>query len=481
MKIIQNRVRDKLSTIHKQTIRRAVMGVLSITITTSGLFLGSVEAKDSDITLSQQQEKKVVALLGDLNENASDNVKNELRQLVYEAETRINKRELENNYLVSKDEAETWKKITDLLDKETIRQVGVYRYANESSENQNQNLDYGKETMENLKKTLSDDDWNCLNEIRNNYFTAVENNAQDYDVDTEYEMSVVLEKYPDLDADAIILNILDDKTQQNIGMFKITPECDAVYQKGSENGLNSLDLEEQESLKKIWEQTIDILPKELFANFTYFKVGGDGKLGTFAYVTPLDSEGKLWCMTVDPADIDEDGFYPYTIVHEMAHYITLNQNQVNYLDDRAYPMDRYRDWLCVANEDSYLQSYYKLFWRDIIIDWYMDRENPYFYFRHQSQFITGYASTDCVEDLAENFSAYVFLEKAPTPEIQAKFDFFDSYPELKSIKNKILENVKANNVYVNPEIEPVYEEQADGRSYLDGYISLLSSIAEILS
>ncbi|WP_330695161.1 hypothetical protein, partial [Anaerotignum sp.] len=458
-------------------------GVLCVAMTASGLFLGCAEAKETNITLSQQQEEEVVALLGDLNENVSDGVKDELRKLVYEAETSITERELKDNYRLSNEEAKVWEEITNLLDKETMRQFGrVYGYANGVSqgENQEENIDYGKEMMDNLKKILSNQDWNRVNEIRNDYFTAIENNDQDYNTDPELEIRLIINKYSELDADAILLNLLGDKSQKNLGMFKITPEFDAVYQNGTENGLNLLGSEEQESLKKVWEQTTDILPKELFANFKYFKVGGDGELGVFAYVTPLDSEGKIWCMSVDPADIKDDGFYPYTVVHEMAHYITLNQNQVKYLNSELYPMDRYREWLFVANEDSYLQAYYKLFWRDMIIDWYTNRDNPYFYLRHQSQFVTGYASTNCTEDMAESFSAYVLLDEAPTPETQAKLDFFDSYPELKDIKSDILNNIKKNNVYVNPSNEPVYEQE-ENSTLLDGYISLLSSITEIMS
>lgn len=483
MKIKQNILRDKIRMTYKQMGRCVLTGVLCVTMTASGLFLGCVEAKDTNIILSQQQEEEVIALLGDLNENASDSVKNELRQLVYEAETLIADRESKDNYLLSKKEANIWEAITALLDKETMRQFGkVYRNSNGVSQGEDQegDMDYGKEMMDNLKKVLSNQDWNRVNEIRNDYFTAIENNDQDYSVNPELEIRGVINKYNELDSDAILLNLLGDKSQQNLGIFKITPDFDAVYQKGTENGLYLLGPEEQKSLKKVWEETTDIIPKELFANFKYFQVGGDGELGTFAYVTPLDAEGKLWCMTVDPADIKDDGYYPYTVVHEMAHYITLNQNQVNYLNKKLYPMDRYRDWLLVANDDSYLQAYYKLFWRDMIIDWYTNQDNPYFYLRHQSQFVTGYASTDCTEDLAESFSAYVLLDEAPTPETQAKFDFFDSYPELRSIKSDILNNIKKNNVYVNPNSEPVYGQE-DESTFLDEYINLLSSITEIMS
>jgi hypothetical protein len=52
----------------------------------------------------------------------------------------------------------------------------------------------------------------------------------------------------------------------------------------------------------------------------------------------------------------------------------------------------------------------------------------------------------------------VLLKSAPTPAIQAKFDFFDGYPELKQLKQDILLKVENNAVEVNAEIEPEYEE-----------------------
>ncbi len=479
MKSKQNIFKVKIRNFQKQACRYLLTGVLCVTMTASGLFLGSAEAKNTDVLSADQQEAKVVALLGDLNENAPSSVKNKLRQLVNEAETQIAEREAKGNYLITSEEFRLWQDITALLDKETMRQVGQcyfeVRYSDESSE---QAVDYGKEMMDNLKQEISLEDWSTLNKIRNDYFEARENGTQNYHVDTELEIRTIINKYKELDADAVLLNLLCSKDQQNLGMFVITPECDAVYQKGTENGLNMLGDEEQKALKEVWELTTDILPKELFKNFKYFKVGGDGEYGVYAYVTNLDSEGKLWCMTVDPSDIHEDGIFPYTVVHEMAHYITLNETQVDYDNNEFYSIDRYDDWYCVANVDSYIQAFYTSFWRDTMIDWYTNQENPYFYFRHQSQFVSAYASTNCAEDMAESFSAYVLMDNALTPEAQEKLDFFDSYPELKSIKTDILNNVKKNEVYVNSEIEPTYEQ--DGRTpELDGFVDVMVAITAI--
>lgn len=440
----------------KRKLKSLVLTLLLIMICTS-LFSGCTENANADTIITSQEEAETAVLLGDLNQNAPDDVKNKLAQLVHETNTYSTERESNGDYEMSDDEYILWEKITSLLDKETIRQFGEEP---QEDEIENTNFDYGKDTMANLKQILTNEDWTTINNIRNKYFYAIENDDQNYDVDTEAEIKTILNKYKELDSVAVTLNLLNSKNQHDLGMFKITPEFDAVYQSGSENGLTVLNEKEQESLEAVWEHTTDILPKELFANFKYFKVGGDGKLGSDAYVIPVDSEGKLWCMAVDPDDISDDNLFPYTVVHEMGHYLTLNENQVEYFDDNEvfYPIDRYSDSQCVAKEDSYIQAFYELFWKDIINDWRTNQENPYFYYRHKSQFITEYSASECAEDIAECFSAYVFLDKAATPETQRKYDFFNSYPEFRSIKNEILNNVKENKIPVNPEIEPTYDE-----------------------
>lgn len=437
--------------------KKILVTALMVFMAGSVVFTGCAGENVANLSLTHREQAKVLALLGDLHEDVSQKVVYKLSQLVHKGEALRTEREEKENYEMMDEEYELWLEITALLDKETIRQFGENKFEEESKDF---DLDYGENTMENLRKILTEKDWNELKEIRDAYFLTAESDEQDSYDETQQGINKIICKYKGLDVDAISLNLLDDKNQQNFGMFTITPELEVKYQNGAENGLKVLNPEEQEALKLVWKQTTDILPIKLFANFKYFKVGGDGELGTYAYVMPVDSEGKLWCMTVDPADITEDGLFPYTVVHEMAHYITLNEKQVEYFkEDRiAYPSERFTDGQCVAKEDSYLQAYYKTFWEDIINDWSTNPDNPYFYYRHQSQFVTGYSATECAEDMAESFSAYVFLDRAPTAETQKKLNFFDSYPEFKALKYDILKKVKENKVYVNPEIEPVYNE-----------------------
>lgn len=398
--------------------------------------------------LSEEENKKLVALLGDLNENAPDSVKNKIGTLLHNVETLTQAREDEGNYLMTRKEHKIWKNITKLLDKETMYQFGEMAFEDNKKDDY---YDYGQDVIDNLSYVISKQDVAKINQLRDKYFRSSNQEIID-------EIKLILDKYESLDTDAVVLNLFDDTNQKNIGMFNITPDFKAVYQSGLQNGLKDLSISEQKSLQNSWKAVTDILPVELFANFKYFKVGGDGELGTFAYVIPVDDRGKTWCMTVDPDDIKNDGIFPYTVVHEMSHYISLNESQVDYKTDslQRYPQDVYDDGQCVAKDNSYLQAYYDLFWKDIINDWKIDNENPYFYYRHKSEFVTGYSASQCAEDFAETFSAYMLMDKAETPKIQAKFDFFNSYDEFKKLKQDILKNIKNNNVYVNPTIEIDY-------------------------
>ncbi len=426
-----------------------ILAVVSVTLLTAA----GADLSGGKITLSKEEETTLTALLGDLNEAVPTDVRDDLGNLVHKADTLMKERELKENYQMSDEEYKLWENITALLDKETIRQFGEDSYEETEPDS---NLDYGKETMTHLKKSLSKQDWEKLNKLRNEYFIALENDDEEYDLDIDSEIRSIIGNYKELDVDATLLNLLDDKNQKNQAVFCITSDFKAVYQAGAKNGLKSLSIKEQKQLEKNWKVVTDIIPKELFANFKYLKVGGDGEWGTYAYVIPVDEQGKTWCLTVDPADIKNDGLFPYTVVHELCHYLTLNEKQVTYYGDNQeyYPQRMYSDWECVAREESYLQGYYQAFWKDIINDWTTNPENPYFYYRHQSEFVTGYAATECAEDLAESFSAYVLLKSADTPTLQAKFEFFDKYPELRKVKQQILKKIEENDIYVNPEIEP---------------------------
>lgn len=405
-----------------------------------------------DLTADEQQEFDHI--FGYIQGDSREWVKAKVAYLLKDAIALREAREAEEDYEMSDEEYLLYERISTLLDKETQRQFGLREQFDDDID---ESLDYGLDILDNLKKILTPKDYKNLVALRNSYFEAIDSGEYTYEI--EDDLKAILEKYPErLDADIVFLNLIDEKHQQNIGILKFGATRAVHYQNPKENGLEPLDKKEQKQLFKIWDTTIKVLPEYLFSGFDYFKIGGDGEGGTLAYVIPSDLHGEKWCMAIDDKDfVPNDGFYPYTVVHEMLHYLTLNNEEVRYLigeeQEQSFPSSVYWDGLCVGREGSYIQSFYEKFWRHITPVRNANSDSPYFYTRHMDDFITEYASTNCAEDMAETFSAWVFMEHAPTDNIQVKFDFFATYPELVKIKEDILARVAASGIKISPTIE----------------------------
>ncbi|MEA4987495.1 MAG: hypothetical protein VB095_05500 [Anaerovorax sp.] len=408
--------------------------------------------------IHKQASTQTIFLLGDLNDKVSDSRRGQLENLVAEAISLCQKRENKQNYEMGKTEEKLWNKISALLDKETIRQLGKIEDEGDVDE-ESSDVDYVEEVLTRLKKTISKEDYTKINQLME-VVNADDSSVEDT-IDAQDKLKLILQKYSQLNAAATIMNLLDEPAQNHIAVYRIQKDYSIIYENGSKSGLNDLNLEKQKEMGSHWNEIKSILPESKLNQFKYFAVTSDGEWGTCAYVMRIDKTGEDWCISIDPADKIDDGLFPYTIVHEYAHYLSLNNNQVEYYEsDVSYPMDMYWDYECIAKKDSYLQAYYKQFWKPIYMDWLSDPENVYFYSRHHNEFPTEYAATDCSEDFAESFAGYVFEEKAKSSQLKDKYDFFNQYPELVELKNEILKNVEKNNIYVNPEIDPPYEEEA---------------------
>ena len=95
-----------------------------------------------------------------------------------------------------------------------------------------------------------------------------------------------------------------------------------------------------------------------------------------------------------------------------------------------------------ADPDSTMWRFQQQFWAD-----YQDAPDPSngewevtdaFYAEHEDDFVSDYAATNVVEDVAESFMTFV-LEDRPSGDsvIAAKLDFFWSVPEYVAIRERI--------------------------------------------
>ncbi len=433
--------------------------IIAVTLVVAALFIGTgafvVFSDDENLAnLNEEQRVALDCLLGDYSEDALTFTRNQVAGHLIEIDELKTAREKENNFEMSEREQELWEKITKVLDWETIRHVGIKPpndFQNESEE------DKGKVVMENLKGVLSKEDFEEVKRIRDEYLEYYygEGEISDTVENAPDLIKDIIKKYPELDGMAVQLNVLEDKNSEVIGLLNIEDPYKAVYMTGAAVGLKQADKKQIGKMRKTWGNITEILPEDVFQDFVYFKSFSDGEYGTVAYVMNLDETGKYWMMGVDPNDITDDGYFPYTVVHEIFHYITLNDTQVEYpksKEDISFPEDMYWDGEALGKEGSYIQEFYRKFWQPITHDRDTNPDNPYFYERHKSEFVTDYAATACCEDMSESFSAYVLSKEKPTANQQKKWDFYDSYPELRAFKKAVLENIEKNNIHVNREI-----------------------------
>jgi hypothetical protein len=219
--------------------------------------------------------------------------------------------------------------------------------------------------------------------------------------------------------------------------------------------------------QKLWNYFTALIPFEDRGGLSEFSVMTDGQNNILAAVAQTYTDPNLWGLEVDIADSQDYYYLSYTLIHEFAHLLTLNSNQVTpseaifnnpddndiYLNELAACPNFFPGEGC-ANSDSYINQYYTQFWADIHDEWnainleedddiYYQRLDD-FYYKYQDQFLTDYAATDPVEDIAESFSFFVFSEKPAGDTIaEQKILFFYNYPELVALREKMISNLCA--------------------------------------
>ncbi len=187
----------------------------------------------------------------------------------------------------------------------------------------------------------------------------------------------------------------------------------------------------------IWNEIESIIPSKYMAMINEFEINTDGIDEITAYVDSSDT--RYWRISVDIRDIfGSDGdFTSYsinTIIHELAHIISLNSEQMtdDISDESLYTVEE-----GTLKKDSYLNQFYHRFWEDIIEEHSQSDEFEFFE-NHIDEFITDYAATNPGEDFAESFAYFVTSDKPSDDNIKfKKILFFYEYPEFITMRDDI--------------------------------------------
>ena len=215
----------------------------------------------------------------------------------------------------------------------------------------------------------------------------------------------------------------------------------------------------------IWKYYAAIIPpaeRELVSEFSIFT---DGMGHHLAAVSPLSSNPERWRLQVDILDAESYYDLTYTLLHEEGHLITLNSRQVppskaifdspdneTVLKQEAEACQQYFTGQGCSEPASYVNQFFDRFWPYIYEEWeQIDLEKDKderdalledFYRVHKDQFVSDYAPTSPMEDIAESWAFFVL---SPKPELNSianeKVLFFYEYPELVDLRTQILQQV----------------------------------------
>ena len=290
-----------------------------------------------------------------------------------------------------------------------------------------------------LKPMVSENDYSDITTLYDKYETS-----EDYAYIED--IKAIIDNYEEINSDIFVEYLLDPidmkayftlNSQKNLVLKPLLPIIES-------NPTPS----KLETYEKIWREIKEKVGTNLLASLDSFIVYSDGKDETLAYVNYIDDKASRWYMAIDIEDsinmednsLKED-FY-FTIVHELAHVITLNDTQAIYNSEPSF--GKYFEEDISFNEDSYLNEFYNRFWTYSIdesrIIQNLDNEDIRykFFLRHENSFVTDYAATSPSEDIAESFAYFVINEKPMGNEIwEQKIRFFYEFEELVEIKNNI--------------------------------------------
>ena len=207
--------------------------------------------------------------------------------------------------------------------------------------------------------------------------------------------------------------------------------------------------EQNESIENIIKA---LLPEDKLVKIESIDQDSDGVDGTLAYVEPATDDGSQWLLRYDQVDAFSDsGQYKdinemlTTLIHEYAHIEGLHSSQVEHKQSGLFSSIECGEGEYIITEgctrsDSYITGFISDFWTED------DRTQanqsndfgPDHYFENTDWFVTEYAATNSIEDMAESFAFFV-MRQQPEADGASKADqkilSFYEYPELVDLRN----------------------------------------------
>jgi hypothetical protein len=265
------------------------------------------------------------------------------------------------------------------------------------------------------------------------------------------------------DVDIVTYQLANDE----LGEAEIHPVDDEYYQSLQEDA---------ELHQRIWDLFKDLVPEQYWGWFVTFEIVTDDLDGSLASVrkTTTDGSSNEWVLSADIVDA-EDAFasespeLKNTLIHELGHVLTLATDQIDW-DNPGIPLDNEStdedvsdfyffqedcasgfliDEGCLI-ENSYMHLYFQAFWQqevfrehlNLILEYSSEEAAERLYEANENNYVSEYAATNPVEDIAESWMFFVIYEQASGGSIKdAKVNFFYQFDELVAVRDYIRSNL----------------------------------------
>ncbi|MDO5564274.1 MAG: hypothetical protein Q4F88_03495 [Eubacteriales bacterium] len=204
----------------------------------------------------------------------------------------------------------------------------------------------------------------------------------------------------------------------------------------------NLNTYEKDYYESVVKKIIDFLPSSFVDNFKYILLDSDGESGNLASCYALDNNYVDYAISIDINDIEDLYYFKTTLVHEYFHFLSLNSTQAQLKNGKIKNTEKnYETDDRIFNKESYINLFYKLFWINE-----ENRRKAYVgdYQANETDFVTEYAQTSLVEDIAESFYTFVVENEKPIAlnyVRDKKIMFFYNFPELVKIREEFREKL----------------------------------------
>lgn len=203
----------------------------------------------------------------------------------------------------------------------------------------------------------------------------------------------------------------------------------------------------------VWDRFVELIPSEERDKIVEYWVFNNSESTTMAYVMPFSTDGlDEWIMAINLYDVFEgedlkyEGELDHTLIHEFAHVLTLDDEQIDSEITLEECTLNYFPGEGCSRDGSFINRFVKRFWNDQMLETVERDENAYsIYDQKPDLFVTDYAATNPAEDIAETFTMFV-LRPEPTCGPRSlisdqKICMFYEYPTLKDLRLEIREDL----------------------------------------